>query len=128
MDLILADSTKFSKALDKLIKIVEGIATDPSSVDFGRIPKVLEQFEEINGRWAELEDWVSIHEPNSYQALEELGLLYYDTREWSKAIASLQKACDLVGRVPGALLSDPGRAWRSLGFALYAHWLENVDA
>ena len=57
MDLILADSTKFSKALDKLIKIVEGIATDPSSVDFGRIPKVLEQFEEINGRWAELEDW-----------------------------------------------------------------------
>ena len=57
MDLILADGTKFSKALDKLIKIVEGIATDPGSVDFKKVPKVIEQFNDINGRWAELEDW-----------------------------------------------------------------------
>ena len=78
-------------------------------------------------RVAELEDWLRDHEPNSYQALEELGLLYHSLGLWSKSVPCLQKACDLVGRIPGAALVDPGRVWRNLGFGLFRLWEGDVE-
>ena len=57
MDLIMADSNKLITKLGKLIKIVESIAIDKAKVELKAIPKLIEQFTEVNSAWAELEDW-----------------------------------------------------------------------